>query len=234
MSPQFMSPQFIYFDLDDTLLDHQHAERVALADVHRAFGDAFADVTVEEVQETYRAHNGPLWRAYAAGQIDKATLKRVRFERLLEGLGITGVAAGRIGPYYMERYAEHWQFVDGAQHAFEAVAARHPVGILTNGFVDTQNAKLDRFPLLRERSHAVVISEETGYMKPHPEVFAYATRRAGVEADTILYVGDSYHSDVQGGAAAGWQVAWYVRNGEAPAEEARLTFSDWDNLLRLL
>jgi len=70
-------------------------------------------------------------------------------------------------------------------------------------------------------------------MKPHPQVFGHAADAADTPPDRILYVGDSYYSDVQGGRAAGWQVAWFTRNGHGgAAEEApRLTFDTWDTLL---
>ena len=73
-----------------------------------------------------------------------------------------------LGEAYLARYAAHWQWTPGAEAAFHAIAARVPVGLLTNGFADAQHAKLDRFPALRERAAAVVISEEVGVMKPHP------------------------------------------------------------------
>ncbi len=90
-----------------------------------------------------------------------------------------------------------------------------------------QHAKLDRFPALRERADAVVISEEVGVMKPHPAIFTHAAEQAGFEPGAILYVGDSLTSDVEGGHGAGWQVAWY---GGEPARADTFVFDDWTTL----
>ncbi len=205
-------PVFVYFDLDDTLLDHRGAERAALADCHARFADGLGRHPVEHVQATYHAHNVPLWKQYATGEIGRRDVERLRFERTLVALG-SGLDAEEVGRHYMARYAEHWRWTDGAERAFHAVADRLPVGLLTNGFVEVQRAKLARFPALLERAAAVVVSEEVGVMKPHPRIFAHATERAGVEPAEILYVGDSLSSDVEGGLAAGWRVAWYGGDG---------------------
>ncbi len=224
-----MPPQFIYFDVDDTLLDHRQAERRALADVRRAFPEAFERCSEEDLQRTYHTHNAPLWAQYADGEIEKDELKKLRFERLLSALTIETLDPATAGAHYLERYAAHWAFPDAAQRAFRALAERFRVGLLTNGFAETQHAKLKRFPELRRRAEAVVISEEVGRLKPHPEIFAHATEKAGVPTEAILYVGDSYRSDVEGGLRAGWQVAWY--GGDArEAPPGVFCFDRWETL----
>lgn len=227
-------PAFVYFDLDDTLLDHRQAERDALADVHAAFPDAFDDVTARRVQEVYHHHNEPLWERYADGEIEKRQLKRLRFEQLLETLAVDSVEPERVGAHYIERYTHHWTPTDGALDTFARVADRFPVGLLTNGFSETQHAKVERFPVLAERSDAVVVSEETGFLKPDARVFAHAAAEAGADPAETLYVGNSLRSDVKGGLNAGWQVAWYTPhglNGEAPPESDRLfRFGTWAEL----
>lgn len=232
-----MSIQFIYFDLDDTLLDHKYAERKALDDVRADFPEVFDGVSLDRIHQTYRSHSIALWKQYGQGTIDKATLKRRRFEQLLQSIGHDETDAAPIADHYLNCYIRHWRFVPAARTAFKRLADAYPVGVLTNGFTEIQQQKLSQFPVLRERSSAVVICEETGYLKPHPQVFAHATERAGTPPNQILYVGDSHHSDVKGGQAAGWQVAWYTRNSEND-EDARsadcLTFQEWDTLLNAL
>lgn len=223
--------RFVYFDLDDTLLDHRAAERAALEDCHTRFGEHFNGHDLAEVQATYHAGNVPLWRRYAAGEIDRDDVQRLRFEALVEALGLA-LDPAELGDAYLGCYAERWQWGDGAESAFHVVADRYPVGLLTNGFADIQHAKLDRFPVLRERARSVVISEEIGVMKPHPQIFAHATERAGVEPGAILYVGDSLHSDVEGGYAAGWQVAWF--GGDERANGRAFVFDDWSDLASAL
>ena len=223
---------FVYFDLDDTLLDHQHAERKALADVRARYLEVFGTLSVDELQAEYHAINAPLWRRYADGEIDKATLTDQRFARLLEAVGAPQADPALVRRYYMQRYGHHWRFVPGAKAAYEAVAEHVPVGVMTNGFAEVQAEKLKEFPTLKERAEAVVVCEETGALKPDPAVFEHATEQAGVAPEDVLYVGDSYRSDVEGAQRAGWRVAWFApggTNGRSP-DERGFVFEDWARL----
>lgn len=228
----FTDVRFVYFDLDDTLLDHRAAEKAALQDVCTAF-DALGAFDLAHVQETYHAHNVPLWKQYAEGAIGKDDLKRLRFERLLQALAVTELDADAVHEHYLTRYARHWTYRPGAADAFAAVARHRPVGIVTNGFSEVQAAKLDQFPELRTRSRAVVISEDVGYMKPHPRLFSHAAAEAGVAPEHILYVGDSYHSDVRGALGAGWQIAWYT-DADASEHADVFRFDRWPTLVDAL
>jgi HAD superfamily hydrolase (TIGR01549 family) len=225
--------RFVYFDLDDTLLDHRAAERAALADCHTRFADHFDGHDLAEVQATYHTGNVPLWRRYAAGELDRDDVQRLRFEALVDALDL-GLDPHTLGEAYLACYGQRWRWIEGAEVAFHAVADRYPVGLLTNGFADQQRGKLARFPVLRERSRAVVISEEVGVMKPHPAIFRHAAAEAGVQPEQILYVGDSLHSDVEGGLGAGWRVAWYRGEPGPAAERGAFAFSDWGVLLTAL
>lgn len=217
--------RFVYFDLDDTLIDHRRAEKAALADCHNHFAKHLNGHALPHIQETYHVHNVPLWRDYGAGLISKEVLQRRRFEHLLHALDVASLAPDELGSHYLRRYRHHWNWIDGAQQAFLDIAGRYPVGILTNGFKEEQHAKLERFPTLRERSAAVVISEEVGVMKPDLALFAHAAEKVNVAPENILYIGDSLHSDVEGGRNAGWQVAWF-RGDDGLRKDVRV-FGDW-------
>jgi len=228
-----MDIQFVYFDVDDTLLDHQHAERKALADLRARYDVLFGALSDEELQERYHAINERLWHRYANGEIDKTTLQNQRFRRLLQDVGDDHADASLVRRYYTQRYATHWRFIPGAKSAYAAVADRLPVGVMTNGFAEVQAKKFDRFPLLRERADAVVVCEEVGALKPDPEAFAHATDEAGVSVDDVLYVGDSYRSDVEGAQNVGWRVAWYAPDGpdDRSVDGPSFAFEEWEALL---
>ncbi len=210
-----MSPRFVFFDLDDTLLDHGHAESAALADVHEVLGAHIGHHALDDIRAAYRTSNGPdLWADYGAGRITSTDLKRLRSERFLAAVGAERLGADAFSDAYLGRYAAHWTWAAGARDAFLAVAARVPVGILTNGFIEQQRGKLAHFPEIERAASVVVISEEAGVAKPHRGAFAAALKAA--EAATglrlapsdVLLVGDSLASDIQGAVGAGWPAVW--------------------------
>ncbi len=228
-----LNPKFIYFDLDDTLLDHKKAEAAGLKDVHDHF-DMFNGVSREKLLETYHHINKGLWEQYGRGEIDRHILHRRRFEETFRDLGLDKTMYDEAGNVYMNYYRDHWEWIDGAKDAYYNIADNYRVGIITNGFAETQRMKIAQFDLRETASH-IVISEEIGEMKPHPKIFDHATELAGVEREEILYVGDSFTSDITGGSKAGWKVAWYTKN---PIEQgyklADLIFDDFEELLDAL
>ena len=241
-----LRPRLVVFDLDDTLLDHRAAERAALADVHRIHAEHIGHHDLAHVQETYSRCNVPLWRDFGRGEITSADLKRLRAERTVVALECA-LPPETFTRDYLDRYAAHWRWAEGARDAYHAIADAFPVGVLTNGFSEQQRGKLARLPEIEARAAFVVISEEVGVMKPDPRLFEHVRQRAAdaladadpsgvaddVGAGELLYVGDSYHSDVVGGTGAGWPVAW-IRGDAERAPEGTFVFNDWPELLRQL
>ncbi|NGP77037.1 HAD-IA family hydrolase [Balneolaceae bacterium YR4-1] len=228
-----VKPKFIYFDLDDTLLDHKSAEKSALNDIHEHF-DCFRDTDVADLIDTYHKVNSRQWKLYGEGEIAREQLQRNRFEETLEKLGLDGSRYEEIGTAYMGFYRNHWEWVQGAEKAFHSIRKDFETGILTNGFSETQKAKFEQFNLYSHASQ-LVISEDVGHLKPDPRIFEYATELTGYDASDILYIGDSYNSDVLGGTSYGWKVAWYTSNGvEEEHDKADIVFNTFNDLYRYL
>lgn len=228
-----MPYKFIYFDLDDTLLNHRAAERSGLQDVHQQF-PIFKNVDPQTLIGVYHNVNSEQWSMYSRGEVSRGELQRNRFEQTLEQLGLDGSRYEEIGNYYMRCYRNHWQWIHGAQEAYYKVIRHYRVGILTNGFAETQRKKFEKFDLYSSADH-VVISEDIGALKPDPEIFRHATDLAKVAPGEILYVGDSLTSDIEGGSNYGWNTAWFTNNGDFEKhEKADFVFEDFSALTELL
>ena len=229
-----LKPKFIYFDLDDTLLNHKKAEQAGLRDVHKHFDDDFEGVAEDYLIDTYHHVNKGLWEEYGRGEIDRHILHRKRFEETFRGIGIDETLYEEAGKVYLDFYRNHWEWIKGAKEAYHKIAENYRVGIITNGFAETQRLKISKFDF-EETASQIVISEDVGVMKPHPRVFDHATKLAGVNRDEILYVGDSLSSDVIGSYRAGWKMAWYTSNPNPEGEKmADLIFDNYEHLLVVL
>jgi len=228
-----LSYKFIYFDLDDTLLDHKSAEVAALKDVYRYF-PFFESTTHGRLSDVYHDVNRQQWSLYSKGKVSREQLQENRFRQTLEQLDLDGSRHNEVGRYYMQCYRDHWQWIDGARQAYRHVLNNYPVGILTNGFAETQQLKFEQFDLHKSAEHTVV-SEEVGVLKPDPKVFEHATQLAGVNREEILYVGDSFSSDVMGGSRYGWNIAWFTSSSDAEKHKnADFVFDDFEALIDIL
>lgn len=221
MKDPVLSYEFIYFDLDDTLLDHRSAEMAALNDVHQKFS-FFDGIAPDKLVQAYHDVNTRQWSLYSGGDIGREELQRNRFKQTLEQLSLDASRHQEVGDYYMQCYRDHWQWMEGAEATYYEVQQKYPVGILTNGFAETQKLKFKQFELNDSAKH-IVISEDVGVLKPDPKVFDHATQLAGVAPDNILYVGDSFTSDIIGGSKFGWNTAWFTTNGE-PVKHQKADF----------
>jgi HAD superfamily hydrolase (TIGR01549 family) len=84
---------------------------------------------------------------------------------------------------------------------------------------------------------AIVVSDEVGWRKPHPAIFAHALARLGVAPAQALFVGDRADIDVVGAQRAGMHAAWLNRDAQPlPAGIAPPEFEvhDLDELRAIL
>ena len=224
--------RFVYFDIDDTLLNHRHAERAALQEVRNQM-PVLQRVPIEELWATYGTINRGLWEQYGKGEITRQELQHLRFALTMVDLGIPESFQETISSAYMQWYRKSWTWMPGAKEALEKIHARTPVGFLTNGFAEVQHAKQKAFHL-GAFSDIYVISEEVGCMKPSACIFEHATKRTGLEPADILYVGDSHSSDIQGAKRFGWQTAWLTDQESDPTGMADVIVGSMSELVTKL
>lgn len=87
------------------------------------------------------------------------------------------------------------------------------MGIVTNGYSDFQNTKIDKLNL-RKYMKTIIISEEVSIRKPHPEIFYLALSKINSSSETTLFVGDNPLLDIKGAIDAGLHSVW-LSNGRA-------------------
>ncbi|MFA5308841.1 MAG: HAD family hydrolase [Dehalococcoidales bacterium] len=91
---------------------------------------------------------------------------------------------------------------DDVLPALDALKKRQlTLGLISNIERD-MTATLDRLGLAA-RLDIVVTSQDTGFTKPHREIFDFAIAKAGVPPAATVYIGDQYNVDVIGSRAAG-------------------------------
>jgi FMN phosphatase YigB (HAD superfamily) len=183
-------PRLALFDLDDTLIFSKEAF-VAWAEELVAAHGATGDV------RWFSENEHIFW----TGAPDDA------FRGLVEYFGLDADPAELLTDYRLRMVGLLKPF-DGVLDGLEALRdAGWRTGIVTNGFGDFQNAKIDAVGL-RAYVDVVCISEVEGTWKPETKIFQLASERAGAPLEGGWMVGDSLTSDVAGGNGAGLHTAW--------------------------
>jgi HAD superfamily hydrolase (TIGR01549 family) len=230
----------ICFDLDNTLLDHTYAERAGLADVRAQYPSIFRDIQHDDFLEHFHAVNERLWHDLAHQRITSEQLRSQRFLQTIllctdryteETLAEKSI---ELGSAYMQSYGRHWRLIPHAEEVLSAAESIAPIGLITNGFPDQQRAKIARLGW-KDRFRVIAISGEIGVMKPHPEIFDYVEARfaehdaeesAVHEHSDILYIGDSYRSDIEGAKNVGWKTIWFDFFGQTKHTEQHTPAAD--------
>lgn len=226
--------KFIYFDVDDTILDHRRAERQALAEIHSLY-EILQTTKLEDFTHRYHLINVELWQKYGLREIDRAYLEYHRFADTLKWFSIEADPV-EIRTTYMQIYRSKWGWVDYAHQTLRTLNQQYPIGFLTNGFSEIQRWKAEKFGLYEFGDH-YVISEDVGHMKPSKEIFRFATTKVQCPADSIIYIGDSFVSDIQGASDYGWYTGWFNREAqveEAKKQRASFVFDDFRKLPELI
>ena len=98
-------------------------------------------------------------------------------------------------------------FSDAAQTLATLRAAGLKLGLITNGSVRMQRAKL-RCLSLEHAFDTVLISEAEGVSKPDPRIFRLALERLRTAPEHSIFVGDHPEVDVSGARGAGMKAVW--------------------------
>lgn len=195
-----MHYQDLLFDLDETLFDFKACEQRALKVVFERYKIGFT----AKLMECYSRINHHLWHEYELGNVTREEVLNQRFRLTFQELGIEGIADS-FEEEYQNELANGAMMKDGAFEVVKRLSERHRLYVVSNGVASTQYARLHAsglYPFFDD----YFISEEVGYQKPQIEFMKYVKAHIPDFNDaTVLLIGDSEASDIQGAVNLGIQ-----------------------------
>jgi 5'-nucleotidase len=191
--------QWILFDADETLFHFDSFKGLQLM-----FSRMDIVFTHDDYQE-YQVTNKPLWVDYQNGKITADQLQHRRFNSWAAKVNIT---PHNLNKLFLDTMAEICQPLEGATQLLNSLKGKVKMGIITNGFTQLQQTRLERTGL-RTHFELLVISEQVGIAKPHLGIFEHALSLMGnPNRNSVLMVGDTPESDILGGINAGLDTCW--------------------------
>lgn len=196
----------ILWDVDGTLLDFDAAERAAVTRLFSAFG---LGACTEQMLARYSAINVSFWQRLERGELTKPEILVGRFRQFFSEFGIDP----RLAPAFNERYqlalGDTIVLRDDSLNLVKSMRGKYRQYVVSNGTVAAQTKKLERSGL-GALMDGVFLSEQLGVEKPNLAFFEKLFSVIGpVDPSTVLIVGDSLTSDVQGGMNADIKTCWY-------------------------
>jgi 2-haloacid dehalogenase len=195
--------EFLFLDLDDTILDFHKAERIAISKTIREFGVE----PTEEILDLYHGINKWHWEQLELGKLTRAEVLVNRFGVLFERLGVAVDASKCAKVYEVNLSQGHW-FLPGAEEAVDRLSKKYRLFLASNGTAVVQKGRMTSANLYRF-FETVFVSQEIGYNKPSKEYFdACFAAIPGFDREKAMIVGDSLSSDIKGGINAGLKTVW--------------------------
>jgi HAD superfamily hydrolase (TIGR01549 family) len=212
-------PSLVLFDLDETLCDHRHSSRTALAEI-RSRHEPLARVSLEEIESRAYEILSHIHAKVLANELSATEARLERIRALFESCGEFPSVdlLDRAAREYGIAYRKVQRAVPGSIPLLKALRKNRKIAniaVLTNHLRKIQVAKLESCGLT-ELIDFMVTSEDVGHLKPAAEIFQAALNQAGVGPTDAVMVGDSWEGDVVGAKEAGLRAVWFNPRAEEP------------------
>jgi len=207
----------LLLDIDDTLLDFHAYVRTAANEGFEEFG---LGVYTDEMFAVFTEINNGLWHQLEKGEITFEELKRTRWNKVFDALGISfdGVM---FEEHFRKKLFHSGIPMEGAVEALEYLKDRYILCAASNGPYEQQVNRLRVAGMLEYFSH-LFISEKIGASKPSKEFFDHCmtelNRDSAVLPGEVMIIGDSLSSDIVGGIRSGMKTCFFDRKAFGDAE----------------
>ena len=209
--------EFLFLDLDDTILDFHKAERIAIS---RSISDFGVEPT-EALLGRYHIINKWHWEQLELGKMTRAEVLEGRFAMLFAELGVTVDPVAVARAYEHNLSIGHW-FLPGAEETVDALSKKYRLFLASNGTASVQKGRMTSANLYRF-FEKVFVSQEIGHNKPSKAYFdGCFAQIPDFDPNKAMIVGDSLSSDILGGINAGIKTCWVnpshaeAKNGITP------------------
>ncbi|RIW38339.1 HAD family hydrolase [Bacillus salacetis] len=190
----------ILFDLDDTLLNRDHAVDELFLKV---LAECYMDVNQslkENMNEKFKDFDR---RAY--GDNDKTKVLAPLFEEFPPRKRLT---ESGIQEFWNHHFPLCFTIEAELLDVIRTLKEKVKVAIITNGSTARQKAKVKNTKL-DDIFEVIIISEEAGCRKPDERIFKLALDRLNVQPEDTLLVGDDLQKDISGCQNVNIKGVWF-------------------------
>lgn len=200
--------KYILWDIDNTLLNFDLAEKAAMKNGFEKFA---IDIKDENALGTYNSINDKYWKRLEKGEITRHETLHGRFREFFDlyEVNYDEKLIEKFNLFFQEELGKQVFFNDGAKESLEILNRDYAQYAVTNGSKIAQEAKLSNSGLDKIFLDAF-ISEDLKVDKPSKEFFDKVFNKIGsTNKDEYILIGDSLSSDMRGANNAGIKNIWY-------------------------
>lgn len=209
---KFTNIEDIFFDLDHTLWDFDRNSALAFDLI---FKQEKLDICLADFLEAYLPINENYWKLYRENEISKEHLRTHRLKDCFEIMryNISSMVIENLSDSYLRQLPNFNNLVQDTEEVLEYLQRKYKLHIITNGFQEIQQSKLNNSRIAKYFS-TITTSEEAGAKKPHIQIFDMAFKKAKAQPGKSVMIGDSYDADIVGAKNAGMEVVFFDYYGK--------------------
>ena len=200
----------LFFDLDDTLWDFEKNSSLILKEIFVQFelGIKLQTSFINFYKE-YKGINNQLWSKYYKKEIDKTYLRNHRFNETFKRFNYSNYDENLlVTEQYLKRSPQGKILKKDCIETLMYLKQYFQLNIITNGFKEVQDIKIDTCGL-RSYFSNIIISEEYNLTKPDEQIFRLAESFSKTTKDECIMIGDNLESDIKGALNAGWEAIYF-------------------------
>ena len=208
----FNNKEHIFFDLDHTLWDFDKNSALTFEKIFELNKLA---VNLNDFLEVYVPINFKYWKLYREEKVDKKTLKFSRLNDAFKAMeiDISSRMVHKLSDDYITHLCTFNHLFAGAIDLLDYLTPKYQLHIITNGFKEAQQAKLNQSNI----DHyfvTVTNSEMVGVKKPNPKIFKHALKMANASIVNSIMIGDNLEADILGALNIGMDAICFNYHNE--------------------
>ena len=202
----------VFFDLDHTLWDFEKNSALAFEFI---FEKHQINIDLDRFLQIYAPINLKYWELYRKDEIDHVTM---RYQRRREAFDIfkfeiEDALINILSQEYIYYLPKNNHLIEGAIEVLEYLKPKYNLHIITNGFAEIQNNKLENSKSI-DYFKTITNSDLAGVKKPNPIIFEYALELAKTRRGNSIMIGDCIEADVQGALDAGLDAIFFNQKNQ--------------------
>lgn len=197
----------VFFDLDHTLWDFEKNSALAFETVFE-----MQDIPLEmsEFLNFYIPINREYWERYRKDEVNQ---KELRYGRLKDTFDLMEFVIDDdridiLSEQYIHYLPKFNHLFEGAIEILEYLKPKYKLHIITNGFAEIQENKLNN-SYITSYFKSITNSEMAGVKKPNRLIFEYALNSAETQKENSIMIGDCIDADIQGALDAGLDAIFF-------------------------
>ena len=209
----------VFFDLDHTLWDFEKNSALA-------FETIFKNYQIEIDLDKFLLHYVPInlkyWEMYRTEQITQIQLRYGRLKDTFDLLQyqIDDEKINFLSDKYIHYLPKYNHLFDGTIEILEYLKPKYKLHIITNGFAEIQNSKLNNANI----SHyfqTITNSEMAGVKKPNPIIFQHALNKSKAQKESSIMIGDCIEADIYGAIQSGFHAILFNEHKKSIPENIK-------------